>query len=169
MDIFELIQKGGVIVYILILLNIIGISIMLLKLFSYYQFKKEQNSIVEDIELKIKNTNNNITDIYLTSLVLASTKRLESGLNTIKIIAIVSPLLGLLGTVIGIFLSFNVISKVGLDNPAVFSTGISIALITTVVGLIVAIPHNIFYNYFIGLLDSFELDIKNKVLENIVK
>jgi len=72
-----------------------------------------------------------------------------------------------LGTVIGIFVSFDEISKVGLDDPTAFSGGISLALITTVVGLIVAIPHYIFYNYFIGTLDNNELHLKSEILKSL--
>ena len=88
------------------------------------------------------------------SAVALKVNGIESGLNTIKIIASLSPLIGLLGTVIGILNSFDSISHLGLGDPTVFSSGISIALITTVAGLIVAIPHYIGYNYFIGSLDK---------------
>lgn len=164
MDILAFIDKGGVIVYILILLNIIGFSIMLLKMINIYIFKKNKISTIENIIKKIQPSNDNLTMTHIDSLVSLSIKQLESGLNTIKIIATISPLLGLLGTVIGIFSSFDVISKVGLDDPMLFSSGISVALITTVVGLIVAIPHYIFYNYYIGVLDNNELQLKDDVL-----
>jgi biopolymer transport protein ExbB len=94
-------------------------------------------------------------------------KKLEFGLSTIKIIATIAPLLGLLGTVLGIFSSFDMISKVGLDDPMNFSGGISLALITTIVGLIVSIPHYIFYNYFIGTLDNMEITLKSEVLSKL--
>ena len=167
MDIIEFLQKGGVIVYILIFLNMVGVTIMILKIFSLYKFKRDEKDIILDIKNKLTRIDNFIEDSYLTNLIYLATNKLERGLSTIKIIATISPLLGLLGTVIGIFISFDVISKVGLDDPSVFSKGISIALITTVVGLIVAILHYIFYNYFIGVLDRYEMELKNKVLEEI--
>jgi biopolymer transport protein ExbB len=163
MDIIEFLQKGGTIVYLLIVLNIIGFSIIFAKLYTLYNFKKNIQTNANNIA---QNTNTK-NDSYIDTVVQNEIKKLESGLNTIKIIATISPLLGLLGTVIGIFSSFETISKVGLDDPMLFSGGISLALITTVVGLTVAIPHYIFYNYFIGSLDKQELVLKQKVIENI--
>ncbi len=167
MDILAFIEKGGVIVYILIALNIIGFSIMLLKMVNLYLFNKNKQIIVDDILNQLKNSNSDLILTHIDSLVILSIKRLEKGLNTIKIIATISPLLGLLGTVIGILSSFDVIGKVGLNDPMLFSSSISIALITTVTGLIVAIPHYIFYNYYIGILDNSELNLKDKVLGNL--
>jgi biopolymer transport protein ExbB len=163
MDIIDFLQKGGTIVYILIGLNIIGFSIILTKLYTLYRFK---TNIATNAKTLVQNTQNK-NDSYIDTIVQNEIKKLESGLNTIKIIATISPLLGLLGTVIGIFSSFETISKVGLDDPMLFSGGISLALITTVVGLIVSIPHYIFYNYFIGSLDKQELILKQKVIENL--
>ena len=74
----------------------------------------------------------------------------EKGLATIKIIASISPLLGLLGTVLGVLVSFNKMSQAGLGDPSVFASGISMALITTVSGLIVSIPHYIGHSYLVG-------------------
>ena len=65
---------------------------------------------------------------------------LERGLIVLEIIAGVSPLLGLLGTVLGIVTVFGAISMSGVGNPQVLSAGISKALITTVAGLTIAIP-----------------------------
>ena len=81
---------------------------------------------------------------------------MEFGLNTVRVIASVAPLLGLLGTVIGITKAFEMISRVGLDDPTLFAEGISLALITTVGGLIVAIPHYIGYNFLIGMIDRMD-------------
>jgi len=163
MDILQFLEKGGVIVYILIALNIIGFGIIFMELLNLYQFKKNMPTIVNSILQKAKDNHEDLIDM----MVQTEIKKLETGLNTIKIIATISPLLGLLGTVIGIFVSFDEISKVGLDDPTAFSGGISLALITTVVGLIVAIPHYIFYNYFIGTLDNNELHLKSEILKSL--
>lgn len=163
MNIIDFLDKGGVIVYMLIVLNIVGFGVMFMALFNLYKFRKNISNIVEDIVVKIKKNQNNLLEMMIQTEI----KKLESGLNTIKIIATISPLLGLLGTVIGIFFSFEEIGKIGLDNPMAFSSGISLALITTVVGLIVSIPHYIFYNYFIGILDNNELELKNEIIKKI--
>lgn len=160
MNIIDFLDKGGIIVYILIVLNIIGFGMILMALFNLYMFKKNATNTADEILIKVKNNHEDLLEMMVQSEI----KKLEVGLNTVKIIATISPLLGLLGTVIGIFLSFDEISKVGLDNPTAFSSGISLALITTVVGLIVSIPHYIFYNYFMGVLDNQELSLKSQVL-----
>jgi biopolymer transport protein ExbB len=90
--------------------------------------------------------------------------KLERGLNTVKIIATISPLLGLLGTVIGVLSAFQSIAENGLNDPAVFAGGISMALVTTIGGLLVAIPHFISYNYLTGWLNSYEVKLEERLL-----
>jgi biopolymer transport protein ExbB len=158
-DLISYIDRGGIIVYILVAINIIGFSIMFWKLYVLVLSKSSQQKIVDEI----KNTNIDDSQVLKNEINIA-VKKLELGLNTIKIIAIVSPLLGLLGTVIGVLNAFDNITISGLGDPTIFSGGISIALITTVAGLIVAIPHYISYNYFIGTLDNIELQIEKQIL-----
>lgn len=163
MDLLAYIERGGVIVYILIVMNIIGFTIMFWKTLSLYLANKKVELISNEIVHDIK-----ITDIaYIQSLVSLRVKRLEFGLDTVKIIASLSPLIGLLGTVVGILNSFDSITHLGLGDPTVFSSGISIALITTVAGLLVAIPHYMGYNYIISFLDGLEIKIEKSVLEKI--
>lgn len=76
-------------------------------------------------------------------------------LNTLGTVAAISPLLGLLGTVVGIMKVFAVISSQATANPQALSGGIAEALITTAAGLIVAIPSLILYRYFRGKVDDF--------------
>ena len=88
---------------------------------------------------------------------------LEVGMTSIKVVATTAPLLGLLGTVLGIYEAFQVISARGLNDPGQFAEGISYALITTIVGLIVAIPHYIAHNYLSGELDSLEIQMEKSI------
>lgn len=76
------------------------------------------------------------------------TNILERGLVMLEVIAAVAPLLGLLGTVLGLVDVFQVVSKLGVGQTEAFSSGIAKALITTVVGLIIAIPTLVAYSYF---------------------
>ncbi len=85
---------------------------------------------------------------------------LQSGLGTLETIAGVSPLLGLLGTVIGMIKVFNVISKVGVGQASALSAGISEALITTVFGLSIGVTALIFYNYFDHKAEDIVLEIE---------
>lgn len=79
---------------------------------------------------------------------------LDRYLITLGTVATISPLLGLLGTVLGIIHVFAAISTAGLGNPAALASGISQALITTVAGLTVAIPAYILYRYLRGRVDE---------------
>ena len=164
MDLINYIDRGGIIVYILIILNIVGFSIMFWKAFVLLSLKRTTPKSVSTIISKIEDKSN----IHkIQNLLEHEIKKLESGLTTIKIIASIAPLLGLLGTVVGILNSFDAISVSGLGDPSVFSSGISIALITTVAGLIVAIPHHMGYNYFIGIIDKFEITLQHEVYSKL--
>jgi biopolymer transport protein ExbB len=78
--------------------------------------------------------------LKLDDAILREVPKLESGLNLVKVIAAVAPLLGLLGTVIGMINTFQAITLFGTGDPQIMASGISEALVTTVLGLIAAIP-----------------------------
>ncbi|MEM6748727.1 MAG: MotA/TolQ/ExbB proton channel family protein [Pseudomonadota bacterium] len=78
--------------------------------------------------------------LKLDDAVLKELPRLDSGLNLLKVLAAVAPLLGLLGTVVGMIQTFQQITLFGTGDPQIMAGGISLALITTVMGLIAAIP-----------------------------
>ena len=79
-------------------------------------------------------------ELKLHEAVLKERPSIESGLSLLKIIAMVAPLLGLLGTVTGMIITFQMITLFGAGDPKAMAGGISQALITTVLGLVVAIP-----------------------------
>ena len=95
--------------------------------------------------------------------------KLEKGLNFLSTIAHVSPLLGLLGTVVGLVKCFYVIEQkttsVGMVNPSDLAGGIWIALLTTVAGLCVAIPTYIMYNYFVHKVNLATLESERAATE----
>ena len=76
----------------------------------------------------------------INEAVLKERPDIEAGLSLLKIIAMVAPLLGLLGTVTGMIITFQMITLFGAGDPKAMAGGISQALITTVLGLVVAIP-----------------------------
>ncbi len=90
---------------------------------------------------------------------------LERFLNTLGTIASITPLLGLLGTVIGMIKVFTAITAMGVGNPTVLAGGISEALITTAAGLSVAIPSLMFYRYFRGKVDMLVLKMEEEALK----
>ncbi len=80
--------------------------------------------------------------------------RLERGLVWIGLLIALAPMLGFMGTVIGMIFAFDSIEKAGDISPSLVAGGIKVALLTTVFGLIVAIILQIFYNYIVSKIDS---------------
>ncbi len=98
-------------------------------------YNKEQNRTVEALELR------------LLEAVVDEQAHLERGLSMLKLLAALAPMLGLLGTVTGMIETFQVITQFGNGDPKVMAGGISMALVTTVLGLVAAMPlllaHNV--------------------------
>jgi len=90
---------------------------------------------------------------------------LERYINTLGTIASVTPLLGLLGTVIGMIEVFGVIMEAGVGDPGVLAGGISKALITTAAGLSVAIPAMMFHHYFNGKIDKLTIGMEEQAMK----
>jgi biopolymer transport protein ExbB len=103
--------------------------------------------------------------------------QLEKGLVWISLFIALAPMLGFLGTVIGMIQAFDAIKEAGDIAPGVVADGISVALLTTVAGLIVAIILQIFYNYIVTKVDTIvnkmedasislvDILVKNKVVK----
>ena len=89
---------------------------------------------------------------------------LEKYLNALGTIAAITPLLGLLGTVIGMIKVFAAITAVGVGNPQVLAGGISEALITTAAGLSVGITSLMFHRYFKGKINELTVDMEQHAL-----
>ena len=85
---------------------------------------------------------------------------LEKYLTVLATIANIAPLLGFLGTVVGMILSFEVIAEQGLNDPGEVAKGISVALLTTAYGLIVAFFTQPFYNYFTSKVGAYTREIE---------
>jgi biopolymer transport protein ExbB len=85
---------------------------------------------------------------------------LEKYLTVLATVANIAPLLGFLGTVVGMILSFDVIAQHGLNNPGLVAKGISVALLTTAYGLIVAFVTQPFYNYFTSKVAAYTREIE---------
>ena len=164
MRLIDFINAGGSITWILVAMNVIGLSMILWRLFVLRDFKKrvkeEAQMVAKDVKGQL-NTTSLLSHLDMVKdAVYRRVHELEVGMTTIKVIATTAPLLGLLGTVIGIYEAFQVISATGLNDPGKFAAGISYALITTIVGLIVAIPHYIAHNYLSGELDALEIHVE---------
>ena len=90
---------------------------------------------------------------------------LTANLRTLGVVANLAPMLGLLGTVIGMIKAFSVISQSGTENPGLVASGISEALMTTAAGLIVGIPALAAYHYFRAKIDRYVYEMEHISLE----
>lgn len=150
----ERIDQGGVVGYIILSLAIIGVLLAIWRMIELTietaRMKKQMNSdeINEDNSLgrimKVYQQNGDADvetlELHLSEAISAEVPSLTRGINWIKIISVVAPLLGLLGTVTGMIDVFETMSLFGTGDPKLMAGGISQALITTVLGLVAAIP-----------------------------
>lgn len=97
------------------------------------------------------------------------TKELEKRLLVLEVITAVAPLLGLLGTVIGLESIFGIISELGLGQAKAFSGGLAQAIRTTVFGLFIAIPSLVAYSYFDKKVDTFVLEMEEYSMQILNK
>ncbi len=171
MKMYQYFLAGGSIMWILLAMSIFGMAIIGWKISSFKKEKKKINQTAENILNRVAEAKGDVSnetgilDLAKDQIYTVS-HDLENGVNTVKIIATIAPLLGLFGTVVGIFLAFESIAQNGMNDPSVFAEGISLALITTIGGLIVAIPHYISYNYLMGWLNSYEVGLEKAIITN---
>jgi biopolymer transport protein ExbB len=114
-----------------------------------------------------RNSSRDITKESIQDVGRHVTVAMERNLNTLGTIAAISPLIGLLGTVIGMIKVFAVITAEGVGNPETLAGGISEALITTATGLVVAIPSLIFYRYFRGKINKLVVGMEEQAMQLI--
>ena len=153
-DLRERIQQGGWIGYIILLLGAIGLLIALVRFVTLMRLEHGVSKQQKTKELNMKNPLGRILSVYtdkiaqdvetlslkLDEAILRETPAIERGLVTLAILAAVAPMLGLLGTVSGMIETFQSITLFGTGDPKLMSGGISQALVTTELGLAVAIP-----------------------------
>ena len=107
-------------------------------------------------------------DAAFSEASLLEEARLSKGLRPLATIAQVAPLLGLLGTVTGMIISFAEIASASAGNPALMALGIRQALVTTAAGLVVAIPMIMGHSYLSSIVDSLLLDVDRRREELMV-
>ena len=188
-DVWQFLVKGGIMMIPLALCSIVALAIAIEKLFSLRRntvIIPEVVNVLDNIKRpddvglalsiceKHEGPFANVIRVGLQSRHLPKeeiketlldagrqeVRTLERGLVILETVAGIAPLLGLLGTVIGILKVFNVISTLGVGQAAALSGGISEALITTVVGLVIGIPAVVVFNYFTHKAEDFIMDIE---------
>jgi len=194
--VFELIQSGGLLIIPIIFCSILAMGIIGERFFTLQKRKILPPEMVAQVwelakarkldakTIKHLKDSSPLGTILATGLMSRSlgrdvmkesiaesgrqvTHKLERFLNTLGTIATITPLLGLLGTVVGMIKVFSAIVTHGVGDPAVLAGGISEALITTAAGLAVAIPCVIFHRYFDGLVDVYVLNMEEESLKLI--
>ena len=146
----ERISQGKSIGFIIILIGIIGVvfSVYKLRLLKEYEEEVNGESISQKIsELISKSSSRDSRENSIDELIVNFSSKVEWGNNWVKFFAAVAPLLGLLGTVIGMIETFQAITLFGTGDPKQMAGGISQALVTTMLGLIVAAPLLGFFTY----------------------
>jgi biopolymer transport protein ExbB len=147
-------NHGGVVGYVIITLAFVGILLGLYKTFTLFtqgaamrgsaktRTAGTSNPLARVLEVYESNRNRDIEtlELKLDEQILKESPKIEWGLDIIKVLAAVAPLLGLLGTVVGMIITFTAITIYGAGDPKLMADGISTALVTTVQGLIAAIP-----------------------------
>jgi len=150
----ERIQQGGLVGYVIIALGFIGLALVAERLVSLgvvgrkikAQIGQEKadpgNPLGRILSVYEKNPDADVEtlELKLDEAILKETPALERGTVMIKVLSAVAPLLGLLGTVTGMIATFQAITLFGTGDPKLMAGGISTALVTTVLGLVMAIP-----------------------------
>jgi biopolymer transport protein ExbB len=159
----ERFHQGGLVGYVIFALLIVGFALAIERLYYYAQQERQMKlqlknmnepipgnplaSLISVFQKYKTETESDVLSLKLSEVVLHEKPKLERGLSTIKTFAGVAPLLGLLGTVTGMILTFQSITMFGSGDPKLMAGGISQALITTVLGLVCAIPLLVIYNH----------------------
>ncbi len=193
-NLHTLIEAGGPVIVALIAMSIIGLAVLLLKLWQFYSLNIEKrdfidsaidawrNKDIQSLQSILSSTNNPIAAVIQTAVDTRSQKNMDnalareevvrvatlhltnirSHLRIIEVIAALSPLLGLFGTVLGMIEAFARLESAGTAvDPAVLSGGIWEALLTTAAGLAVAIPAIIVLNWLEHRIDNFKLAMED--------
>lgn len=153
-ELMDRVDQGGVVGYIILVLAAIGILLAVWRMVVLYL---ERARVMKQMQSEVADDNNVLgrvmavyrdnekadtetLELHLGEAIAAEIPRLTRGIGWIKIISVVAPLLGLLGTVTGMIDVFETMSLFGTGDPKLMAGGISQALVTTVLGLVAAIP-----------------------------
>lgn len=174
-EMFELFQKGGVVMYPLLLCSFCVLTIIIERTIFWIILKKRHNRQLlddvleicregnwEGVKAKTTGSRDYVVRVLVSGIVhrkfsmtkamevgaLQEVVRMRRGMGILDTMITVAPLLGILGTVVGIILSFDMLAQAGIENPQAVTGGIAQALITTATGLTIAILAVIPFNYF---------------------
>ena len=188
-DLLRYYLEGGAVMHMISVLSLASITTIIYKLISFRQVKLNLNEFISKVRGSLLKGNvqgamgvceehrGPVASIVKTGLLKYGKPRdeiektmenaaihevayLEKYLTVLATIANIAPLLGFLGTVVGMILSFEVIAEQGLNDPGAVAKGISVALLTTAYGLIVAFVTQPFYNFFTSKVGAYTRQIE---------
>lgn len=180
---WQQVQQGGQVGAIIVLLAVIGLGIATVRLWTLSreltlvrrQLKSGEyhadNALGRVLTVADKHPELSMEtlELRLDEAILQETPRLERGIGMVKVIAAIAPMLGLLGTVTGMIGTFQAITQFGTGDPKIMAGGISMALITTVQGLVAAIPlilaHSLLQSRFTELSNVLEQQVAGILAE----
>ena len=160
-SILERINQGGIIGYIILAIG--GIT-LLYAIYKYVMLYMMGREVEAQLASSTPNSNNPLgrvlkvgashmketidrLELKLAEAIMAERPSIERGISFVKIVSVVAPLAGLLGTVTGMIVTFQQITLFGTGDPKIMAGGISQALVTTVLGLVVAIPTTLAHSF----------------------
>ncbi len=188
-ELWQTLSQGGNVIYILLAVSVVGLAFFfycLLLLRRRTLFPKELVDLAQGLthesdfagaERLLRKIGGPLAEVLITVVMSRKLSREEAdalvegagrraahaisrGVLALEVIASISPLLGLLGTVTGMYTVFNTIAEVGAGEVHKLSGGISEALVTTIAGLIVGIPAYVAYSYFSRRIDEAVLEME---------
>ena len=199
---YDYIEKGGIIFSILLILSAVGITLITYKFIEInffndldlQSFEQDLNDtsnigdfkqlidlkpnsdkkifLIETLNIIEANTSKVLKDQEIQTLLQKKYIRSQKFLPSLEIIAQVSPLIGLLGTVIGMIVAFQEMARQPSVNPTDLASGIYTAMITTAAGLAVGIISYISYNYMVTKIDNIVFNLEHnceELIQNILK
>ena len=190
---FELIVKGGIVLWVIMALSVVGAAIIIERLLYFRRISVDEEKLFQRIKASVEKghfdeamsiCDNNLSPLsalikvgiehreypelaqkeVLKDAANQEVPKLERNVSALGTIAHIAPLLGLLGTVTGTMEAFGVLGRFGaVADPSILAKGVSEALVTTVGGIVVAVPAVIFYNYLVTKVNLILIKMENQV------
>jgi biopolymer transport protein ExbB len=194
----DLLQKGGVVMALILAISFVGLIIIIERLIYFRRIRVDEAKMINRIKITLEkghfdealsiceNNPSPFTNLMrvgienrrferpaIKELILEAASqeipKLERFLSTLGTIAHIAPLLGLLGTVTGNIRAFGVLGSFGaVGDPGMLARGIAEALLTTAAGIVVSIPALSFYNYLVSKVNHMIIQMENRVNEMLL-
>ncbi|HUW69294.1 MAG TPA: MotA/TolQ/ExbB proton channel family protein [bacterium] len=189
----DFVVKGGPVLWVIMALSLVGLAIVIERFLYFRSIKVDEDKLFQRVKASVEKghyeealsiCDNNESPLsalikvgieyrsypesaqkeVLKDAAAQEVPRLERNVSALGTIAHIAPLLGLLGTVTGTMKAFGVLGRFGsVADPSILAKGVSEALITTVGGIVVAVPAVIFYNFLVNKVNLILLKMENQV------